>query len=1047
MKKLNLILLLLVGVLGGISNGFAAPDFSKVEGELSGVNSSKREVYDLKVAGVTVTSDNAADLSVIENVEGTVSYNHSTKTLTFDGATLQVGYKNCIHNTGIDSLKIKFLNTNNFSSSLASILCEKDTEIIGDGKISIQTSAAGIYLKKGITLKISGCTVETSGDYGGICGVYNNPGNLIIENSTVKASCQEDGAIYDLNTFTLINCKIASPENAYFDETEKGVAVDGTIVEDEQVVIVPVTPVNMDNYITLDVANNADIDLAVATNKPDVLVRLVSGQMDTTFVAPQTLLVSSFNVKADTLRIYGDYDKFQCNNNGENVTGIDLSNNNSLSELYIDGNNISSLELNENETLKLVSISNNNFTIQSLDYLYCSLPNRTDSTEAGILYPVDNETSAGIDSLLASNSQNATDKNWKLKYKDTESDVAATNGTYACPVFVEGIEISFSTIFIKKDSTIQLSATISPTDASNQNVVWTSEDENIATVSESGLVTGVAVGTTKVVVASVEGGFTDTCVVTVQADGEIIQNPENFTVTVDKYNAILSWGADSTFSDDFEDQTFDAWSELIEGDGSAGVGSDIEPYWTIAEAGGDGLVARCGWGYNINTWLITPEIIITNETNLTFSWSKSYTWSVSPNNNDDLFVKISTDNGATWTKIWQEEDYGEFANFGWFETTLDLSDYAGQVCKIAFNVVGNDAAVNLIDNVSIGSSKAVGSRVISDAPKIAVDARNADGYKYSFVEGLNQKEMTGYNVFLNGEQKATNIAENTYTFTDLDVGDYTAGVQRVYTSGVSEIVTKDFTIIEIIDVTDVSLSESDINITIDSTKQIVATVMPTNATNQNLTWSTSSAAIADVDQNGVVTGIATGTAIISVTTKDGGFSANCNVTVEEYVTPITGISISDETLELKVDSIFQLTATVEPESANQNVVWTIDDENIALLSQAGWVTAKAKGNTTITVATENGEFSATCILTVIDNIAVNELQNSELVIYPNPVKNVLNINVKSDNFVAEILDVYGKSILKIRNVQKIDISSLKSGVYYVKICDEQGRYVKKIVKI
>lgn len=59
-----------------------------------------------------------------------------------------------------------------------------------------------------------------------------------------------------------------------------------------------------------------------------------------------------------------------------------------------------------------------------------------------------------------------------------------------------------------------LTATVAPTDATVQTVTWSSSDDNVATV-EDGLVTAIGAGTATITVTTVDGGFTDTCEVTV----------------------------------------------------------------------------------------------------------------------------------------------------------------------------------------------------------------------------------------------------------------------------------------------------------------------------------------------------------------------------------------------------------------------------------------------------------------------------------------------------------------------------------------------------
>lgn len=83
-----------------------------------------------------------------------------------------------------------------------------------------------------------------------------------------------------------------------------------------------------------------------------------------------------------------------------------------------------------------------------------------------------------------------------------------------------------------------------------------------------------------------------------------------------------------------------------------------------------------------------------------------------------------------------------------------------------------------------------------------------------------------------------------------------------------------------VSVTGVSLNKTAETITTAAgTVQLIATVAPANASNQNVTWSTSDAAVATVDATGKVTAVGNGTAIITVTTVDGGKTATAIITV------------------------------------------------------------------------------------------------------------------------------------------------------------------------
>ena len=161
-------------------------------------------------------------------------------------------------------------------------------------------------------------------------------------------------------------------------------------------------------------------------------------------------------------------------------------------------------------------------------------------------------------------------------------------------------------------------------------------------------------------------------------------------------------------------------------------------------------------------------------------------------------------------------------------------------------------------------------------------------------------------------------------------------------------------------VTSISLNKSEITLPVGKSETLTATVAPENATNKNVTWTSSNTAVATVE-NGVVTAVGKGTATITASSaSDPAVTDTCEVTVTN---PVTGITLTPGKLALTVGEKQTLTATVEPAGADDStVVWTSGDAKVATVDQNGKVTAVGAGTTTIT-ATAGGK-SATCDVTV-----------------------------------------------------------------------------------
>jgi uncharacterized protein YjdB len=252
-------------------------------------------------------------------------------------------------------------------------------------------------------------------------------------------------------------------------------------------------------------------------------------------------------------------------------------------------------------------------------------------------------------------------------------------------------------------------------------------------------------------------------------------------------------------------------------------------------------------------------------------------------------------------------------------------------------------------------------------------------------------------------------------------------------------------IVEPVAVASVTLDRSEISLKEDSVYKLTANIMPENATDKNITWTSSDENVVTVDVTGNIKAVTEGTAIITVTTVDGGFTATCTVKVEKNVTEVTGVSIDKTEFTLKVGEQFAITATVTPDNAtNKNVTWTSSDETIATINENGVVAAVAEGETVVTVTTEDGEFTAECKVTVTgDETGFDEVMTIESV-YPNPFDNELHIVVTED-ITMYMYDNNGHLIKTAKLVNGDNIiyaGDLPAGIYMIRC----GKNIYKVIK-
>ena len=120
-------------------------------------------------------------------------------------------------------------------------------------------------------------------------------------------------------------------------------------------------------------------------------------------------------------------------------------------------------------------------------------------------------------------------------------------------------------------------------------------------------------------------------------------------------------------------------------------------------------------------------------------------------------------------------------------------------------------------------------------------------------------------------------------------------------------------------------------------------------------------------KDGVIEAFEPGTAIITVYTDDGGYSAVVTVHVIEKTIHAEGIYLDTGSIELYVGESKKAKATVYPaDTTDKTVVWASENEDIAIVDANGNITAVAKGNVTVTATTVDGEFIGMVLVTVIE---------------------------------------------------------------------------------
>lgn len=163
-------------------------------------------------------------------------------------------------------------------------------------------------------------------------------------------------------------------------------------------------------------------------------------------------------------------------------------------------------------------------------------------------------------------------------------------------------------------------------------------------------------------------------------------------------------------------------------------------------------------------------------------------------------------------------------------------------------------------------------------------------------------------------------------------------------------------------VTGVSLNKSTLEILLGSSETLIKTITPSNATNQDVIWTSSDSNIVSVNKNGKVTAKNIGTATIIA--SNHGYRSECKINVVKSIV-LKSITINKSALTIKEQASEKLEIKYSPTNAtNKKITWRSSNNTIATVDQNGKVTGIKPGSATITAVSDDGGIVATTKVTV-----------------------------------------------------------------------------------
>ena len=515
---------------------------------------------------------------------------------------------------------------------------------------------------------------------------------------------------------------------------------------------------------------------------------------------------------------------------------------------------------------------------------------------------------------------------------------SAGNVSASCRISV-GISISRivldkTNITLIKGSRQNLKATIEPEDTTeSKTVTWSSSDPSVATVDSNGKITAVEGGTA--IITAQAGRATAQCKVTVivPVTGVILEKPEvtmergssqtlKTTVTPeDATNKAIDWVS--------SDESVAA----VDDNGKVTAKSIGQAVITAKTADG-GFTAHC----KIAVVVSISEIRL-NKTSVTLKKGEIDTLSavvLPKDTTEDKTVAWSSSN----EKVAAVDKGGKITAVE--GGTAVITAKAGKItseCKVTVVVPVTGISLDKSSlKLAIGTNSSLAALL---QPADATDTGVAWASSNPDVVAVDNA----------GNLNALSCGKATITATSHDGGFTSQCAVTVY-----------------MPVMGISLDRTSLNLGVNGQKALTATVTPDNATDKNISWTSSDESVATVDKDGNVTAHKVGNTAVTATSEDGGFTAVCSVSV---IVPVTSAKLDQSSFNLLKGSHYSLKATVTPTNAtNSNMLWQSSDPSVATVDENGKVTAVSNGTATIT-ATALGTTNiveAQCAVTVVDTV-------------------------------------------------------------------------------
>jgi uncharacterized protein YjdB len=520
------------------------------------------------------------------------------------------------------------------------------------------------------------------------------------------------------------------------------------------------------------------------------------------------------------------------------------------------------------------------------------------------------------------------------------------NETQTPVVEVESVSLNKSEMTLTEGESETLAATVTPDNAENKSIKWSSNNEAVATVDANGTVTAKSAGTA-VITATSTNGKSAGCTVTVEKKQIPVTEVRLSESTVGIVEGSTYKLTATVLPENTTDSKSVSWSssnsEVATVDANGTVTAKRAGTAVITATSTNGKSAGCTVTVSKKEIPITEISLDKSSATLTEGETTTLTATVLPENTTyGKSVKWSSSNVAVATV----DIMGKVTAKSAGTAIITAISENGKTASCTITVNKKDTNITITE-VRLNKS----TETLTEGDKTTLTAT---------VLPENTTDSKNVSWSSSNSEVATVDANGTVTAKRAGTAIITATSTNGKTAGCTVTVSK-----KEIPIIEISLDKSSATLTEGETTTIVATVLPENTTDsKSVSWSSSNSEVATVDANGTVTAKRAGTAVITATSTNGK-SAGCTVTVSKKEIPITEISLDKSSATLTEGETTTLTATVLPENTTygKSVKWSSSNVAVATVDLMGKVTAKRAGTAIITATSENGK-TASCTVTV-----------------------------------------------------------------------------------